>query len=28
MSHIAISESMDGKSVDWIEKVSKEQYDD
>lgn len=26
MSHVAISESLDGKSVDWLEKVSKEQY--
>ena len=26
MSHVAISESLDGKSVDWMEKVSKEQY--
>ncbi|MBB3014192.1 (R)-mandelonitrile lyase [Cupriavidus alkaliphilus] len=26
MSHIAISESLHGKSVDWMEKVSKEQY--
>ncbi|HVI89399.1 MAG TPA: cupin domain-containing protein [Dongiaceae bacterium] len=26
MSHIAIAESLDGKSVDWMEKVSKEQY--
>ena len=26
MSHIAISESLDGKSVDWMEKVSQEQY--
>ncbi|MBK0678702.1 cupin domain-containing protein [Klebsiella oxytoca] len=26
MSHIAISESLDGKSVDWMEKVSDEQY--
>lgn len=26
MSHVAISESLDGKSVEWMEKVSKEQY--
>lgn len=26
MSHVAISEALDGKSVDWMEKVSKEQY--
>ena len=26
MSHIAIAESLDGKSVDWMEKVSQEQY--
>ena len=26
MSHIAIAESLDGKSVEWMEKVSKEQY--
>lgn len=26
MSHMAISEFLDGKSVDWMEKVSKEQY--
>lgn len=26
MSHIAISEALDGKSVEWMEKVSKEQY--
>ncbi|WMD22808.1 cupin domain-containing protein [Achromobacter seleniivolatilans] len=26
MSHIALSESLDGKSVDWMEKVSQEQY--
>jgi quercetin dioxygenase-like cupin family protein len=25
MSHVAISESLDGKSVDWLEKVSQEQ---
>lgn len=27
MSHIAFSESLDGKSVEWMEKVSDEQYD-
>ncbi|MGF6372886.1 quercetin dioxygenase-like cupin family protein [Paraburkholderia sp. RAU6.4a] len=26
MSHIAIAESLDGKSVEWMEKVSDEQY--
>jgi len=26
MSHIAIQESKDGKAVDWLEKVSDEQY--
>ena len=26
MSHIAIAESLDGKVVDWMEKVSDEQY--
>ncbi|WP_079867721.1 (R)-mandelonitrile lyase [Pseudomonas aeruginosa] len=26
MTHIAIAESLDGKSVDWLEKVSDEQY--
>jgi quercetin dioxygenase-like cupin family protein len=26
MTHIAISERLDGKSVDWMEKVSDEQY--
>ena len=26
MSHIAIGESLDGKSVDWMEKVTDEQY--
>ncbi len=26
MSHIAIAESLDGKSVDWMEKVNQEQY--
>jgi quercetin dioxygenase-like cupin family protein len=26
MSHIAIQEQLDGKSVDWMEKVTDEQY--
>jgi quercetin dioxygenase-like cupin family protein len=26
MSHIAIQEALDGKAVEWIEKVSDEQY--
>jgi quercetin dioxygenase-like cupin family protein len=26
MTHIAIQESLDGKAVDWMEKVSNEQY--
>jgi quercetin dioxygenase-like cupin family protein len=26
MSHVAVSESLDGKSVEWLEKVSDEQY--
>ncbi len=26
MSHVAIQESLDGKVVDWLEKVSDEQY--
>jgi quercetin dioxygenase-like cupin family protein len=26
MSHIAIQEQLDGKAVDWMEKVSNEQY--
>lgn len=26
MSHVAISESLDGKTVDWMEKVTDEQY--
>jgi quercetin dioxygenase-like cupin family protein len=26
MSHIAIQEKLDGKTVDWIERVSDEQY--
>ncbi len=28
MSHIAIQENLDGKMVDWMEKVSDEQYND
>ena len=27
MTHIAIQEQLDGKIVDWLEKVSDEQYD-
>jgi len=27
MSHIALTENVDGKSVDWMEKVSNEQYE-
>jgi hypothetical protein len=27
MTHIAIQEALDGKVVDWMEKVSDEQYD-
>jgi quercetin dioxygenase-like cupin family protein len=27
MTHIAIAESLDGKAVDWMEKVTDEQYD-
>jgi hypothetical protein len=27
MTHIAIQESLDGKSVDWLEKVTDEQYE-
>ena len=27
MTHIAIQEQLDGKAVDWMEKVSDEQYD-
>jgi quercetin dioxygenase-like cupin family protein len=27
MTHIAIQERLDGKNVDWLEKVSDEQYD-
>ncbi len=26
MTHIAILEHLDGKTVDWMEKVSDEQY--
>jgi hypothetical protein len=26
MTHIAIQEQLDGKAVDWMEKVSEEQY--
>ena len=26
MSHIAIAESLDGRSVDWMEKVAEDQY--
>jgi hypothetical protein len=26
MSHIAIQEKLDGKNVDWMEKVSDEQF--
>ena len=26
MSHIAIAEALDGKSVDWMERVTDEQY--
>ena len=26
MSHVAIQEALDGKAVDWMEKVSEEQY--
>jgi hypothetical protein len=27
MTHIAIQEQLDGKTADWMEKVSDEQYD-
>jgi hypothetical protein len=27
MTHIAIQEQLDGKTADWMEKVSNEQYD-
>ena len=26
MTHIAIQEQLDGKAVDWVEKVTDEQY--
>jgi hypothetical protein len=26
MTHLAIQESLDGKNVDWLEKVTDEQY--
>jgi hypothetical protein len=26
MTHIAIQEALDGKAVDWMEKVNDEQY--
>jgi len=26
MTHIAITESLNGKNVEWLEKVSDEQY--
>jgi quercetin dioxygenase-like cupin family protein len=26
MTHIGIAEKLDGKAVDWLEKVSDEQY--
>jgi hypothetical protein len=26
MTHIAINESLDGRAVDWLEKVTDEQY--
>jgi quercetin dioxygenase-like cupin family protein len=26
LTHIAIQESLDGKNVEWLEKVSDEQY--
>lgn len=28
MTHVAIQEALDGKAVDWLEKVSDEQYND
>ena len=28
MSHIAIQEQLDGKAVEWMEKVTDEQYED
>jgi len=27
MTHIAIQESLDGKNVEWLEKVTGEQYE-
>jgi hypothetical protein len=27
LTHIAIQEKLDGKNVDWLEKVTEEQYD-
>jgi len=27
MTHIAIQESLDGKAVEWLEKVTDEQYE-
>jgi quercetin dioxygenase-like cupin family protein len=27
MTHVAIAEALDGKAVDWLEKVSDEDYD-
>ncbi len=27
MTHIAIQEQLDGKAVDWMEKVNDEQYE-
>ncbi len=27
MTHIAIQEALDGKVVEWLEKVSDEEYD-
>ena len=26
MTHVAIHEALDGKTVDWLEKISDEQY--
>jgi hypothetical protein len=26
MTHIAVSEALDGKTVDWMEQVSEDQY--
>ena len=28
MTHIAVAEKLDGRSVDWLEKVSDEEYQD